>query len=522
MPERSSGPAAPDSSADEPWADAGGRETEPLSSESERHRAAIARALESGGLLGGDSAEPRGQLWGSDAMLPDDPPGERDVDPAELTWDVPPERADAVPDDLDLDLPVPEAAGSGRSGPDHDGGRHRGDAERHGEHGYRDDHGHRDGYGPRDDSPRDWTSPTWEPDEPRSAGPDAPRPAEPDDPRSAGADDPRPAGPDGTERPTGGRPGTGVVESIPAAVVDPPPAADEETAAALPVSAQDPTQPDGSVQGYQVRRTLPVRVELARQAGRRRTRLALGFLVLLPLLLLAAFEIGDDGSVPRTADLSGMATSGGLNFTAFAVSSSGGFLLVLVVALFFGDTVASEASWSSLRYLLAAPVPRGRLLRQKAVVAALLSLLGIALLPAMALAAGLFWYGTGELVTPSGSVLSFPVGLLTLVLAVLYLAVQLSWVAGLALWLSVSTDAPLGAVGGAVLVSILSQILDQISALGGLRSFLPTHYAYAWGDLLAEEVDWTGMANGACSSLVYAAVFVLLAHWSFRRKDITS
>ena len=55
-----------------------------------------------------------------------------------------------------------------------------------------------------------------------------------------------------------------------------------------------------------------------------------------------------------------------------------------------------------------------------------------------------------------------------------------------------------------------------------LRSFLPTHYAYAWSDLLAEEVDWTGMANGACSALVYAAVFVLLAHWSFRRKDITS
>ena len=37
-----------------------------------------------------------------------------------------------------------------------------------------------------------------------------------------------------------------------------------------------------------------------------------------------------------------------------------------------------------------------------------------------------------------------------------------------------------------------------------------------------EEVDWTGMENGACSALVYAAVFVLLAHWSFRRKDITS
>ena len=46
-----------------------------------------------------------------------------------------------------------------------------------------------------------------------------------------------------------------------------------------------------------------------------------------------------------------------------------GFLLVVAVALFCGDTVASEASWASLRYLLAAPVPRSRLLRQKLIVA---------------------------------------------------------------------------------------------------------------------------------------------------------
>ena len=57
------------------------------------------------------------------------------------------------------------------------------------------------------------------------------------------------------------------------------------------------------------------------------------------------------------------ATNGGLNFTAFSFFVSTGFLLVVAVALFCGDTIASEASWSSLRYLLAAPVPRARLLR---------------------------------------------------------------------------------------------------------------------------------------------------------------
>ena len=42
-------------------------------------------------------------------------------------------------------------------------------------------------------------------------------------------------------------------------------------------------------------------------------------------------------------------------FTLFATS---GIALSLMVALFTGDTVASEASWSSLRYLLATPIPR--------------------------------------------------------------------------------------------------------------------------------------------------------------------
>ncbi|MBQ6644708.1 MAG: ABC transporter permease [Saccharopolyspora sp.] len=297
----------------------------------------------------------------------------------------------------------------------------------------------------------------------------------------------------------------------------------ETDAALLPVSGLDATQPDGSVRGYRASRTLPVRVELARQLKRRRTRFALGFLALLPLLLLAAFEIGDAGSARRASgELVDLATGSGLNFAMYALYSSAPFLLVVIVALFFGDTVASEASWRSLKYLLAAPVPRARLLRQKALVAALLSLCGLVLLPAIALAVGVFWYGPGDLVSPSGSVVPFPLGALDLVLAVAFLAVHLSWVAGLALCLSVRTDAPLGAVGGAVVLSILSQILDQISALGGLRAYLPTHYATSWTGLLGEGPEWAGVVHGACSGVIYAAVFTALALWHFHHKDVTS
>src|SRR3712207_9207261 len=68
-----------------------------------------------------------------------------------------------------------------------------------------------------------------------------------------------------------------------------------------------------------------------------------------------------------------VATSSGLNFTLFVLFATTSFFLVVVYALFFGDTVAAEAQWGSLRYTLATPVPRMRLLRQKWLAAFVLS-----------------------------------------------------------------------------------------------------------------------------------------------------
>jgi ABC-2 type transport system permease protein len=280
--------------------------------------------------------------------------------------------------------------------------------------------------------------------------------------------------------------------------------------------------PDGSVVGYKARRTLTLGVELSRQLRRRRTQLVLGFLVLLPFILSAAFEFGTSDAGRRSGGFVDLATASAPNFVVFTLFASGTFLLPVVVALFFGDTIASEASWSSLKYLLAMPIPRHRLIRQKAIASGLLSLFAITLLPMVALMVGVLFYGTGEAVSPTGDAISFGESMIALVLTICYLAIHLVWVAALALFLSVSTDAPLGAVGGAVLVSILSQILDQITALEDLRNYLPTHYAFAWADLISSDIDWENITNGAFSAITYAAIFGLLAWRRLKTKDITS
>jgi ABC-2 type transport system permease protein len=288
------------------------------------------------------------------------------------------------------------------------------------------------------------------------------------------------------------------------------------------VHEEHKVQADGSVAGYRASRTLRLRVELVRQLRRRRVQLVLGFLVLLPWILWAAFEFGTDARANRSGGFVDLATSSAPNFVVFVLFAVSSFLLPMIVALFFGDTIASEASWSSLKYLLAMPVPRHRLMRQKAIASGLLSFFAIALLPAVALLVGVIFYGTGEAVSPTGDAISFSDSMLALLFTVLYLAVHLLWVAGLALFLTVSTDAPLGAVGGTVLVAILSSILDQITALEGLRNYLPTHYAFAWSDLISTDVDWSNMAAGAFSAVAYGAFFGLLAARRFRTKDITS
>ncbi len=298
------------------------------------------------------------------------------------------------------------------------------------------------------------------------------------------------------------------------------------------VAALDTLPPPGTAEdngvavGYRPGRTLPFSVELRRQLKRRRTQFTLGFMVLLPIILAIAFAIGGESRGGRSsstrASIVDLAQNGAGNFAMVTVIFAASFLLIVVVSLFFGDTIASEASWSSLRYLLALPVPRIRLVRQKVLVAGFLSIVAIALLPLTAMLLGGVLYGFNPLSTPVGDQLDGPSTLGRLLVVVLFLTVQLSWVAGLAFLLSVSTDAPLGAVGGAVLLTILSQILDQIDALENIRNFLPTHYSFAWTGTLADPIRWDDMIRGGFAGLAYALLFFGLGVWKFRRKDITS
>ncbi|HET7398844.1 MAG TPA: ABC transporter permease [Intrasporangium sp.] len=267
------------------------------------------------------------------------------------------------------------------------------------------------------------------------------------------------------------------------------------------------------------------RAEWRRQWSRRRTLVSFGLILALPLVLVAAFAFGDRPSGQRTstsARFVDLAQSGSANFLLFTLFVSSELLLVLLAALFCGDAVPSEASWSSLRYLLVAPVRRARLLTSKLLIGITTTAVATLLLVGWSALVGGVAYGWAPLTSPLGEDLSWAELLPRLGIAVGYVFVTLLPVAAIAFWLGVRSDAPLAAVGGAVLISILANILDQIDALEPWRNALPGHYSRAWQDVIILEPRWTDVVHGSLWSLAWAILFTMLAYRRFRRADILS
>lgn len=274
--------------------------------------------------------------------------------------------------------------------------------------------------------------------------------------------------------------------------------------------------------GRHTRGALSFGAEVRRQLGRRRTLWSFVIMLALPVILIGAFALGRTSGPPGGSRLSDLAQQGSANFAIFALAAASDFLLVVLAALFAGDAVPAEASWSTLRYLLIAPVPRARLLASKWAVAIVSLGVAIVVYLGWGLLVGGLAYGWAPFTNPAGGVLGWGELLPRLAIAAAYLFVTLLQVAGIAFVLGVRTDAPLGAVGVAVLVAIVSSILGQIDSLGDLRNGLPLHYIRAWQDLLTPQVDWTAMGHGVLWSVLYTLLTVGLAFAVFRRKDVLS
>jgi ABC-2 type transport system permease protein len=278
-----------------------------------------------------------------------------------------------------------------------------------------------------------------------------------------------------------------------------------------------------------------LRTEFTKAARRTRTLVIALLLVGLPTLIVVA--INARGNRGRRGDegegLFRLAQQSGYLVPAAVLSVMSGFLLVVIAGMFAGDSVAGDASWGNLRYLLMRPVPRGRLLVAKAIVAGVLIWAATILVALAGLVAGLLIFGANSVHVPGlfslagGNVVGgFDLGrnvlLLRIAIATGYVAFGFTALLALGTFFSTLTDTSASAIGATVGVYIVSEILDTITQLGTIRYAFPTHYVDAWEPMFSGNRYPHDMVTGVIVQLAYLVVFGGAALWWFRRKDIRS
>jgi ABC-2 type transport system permease protein len=285
-----------------------------------------------------------------------------------------------------------------------------------------------------------------------------------------------------------------------------------------------------------------IRVELLKMARRPRTWGSIALLCGLPILV--AIFVAVTHIVPPPGQgptlLSAVLSNGSL-YPAAALAIVLPIFLPVAVAVMAGDTIAGEAGSGMLRYLLARPVGRTRLLAAKLVALITYTLTAVVLVAVTAYITGRILFGTQPVAVTTGGGLSSgtiaahvaatslsgtamtPADILVRTAAtIVFIAVSMLGVGAIALFLSTLTDSPLAAALGALAALITSGVLVSLNAAGSVDPYLPTRYWLAWVDFFREPILWRDIDRGFAVQAVYVVVLLGAAWANFATKDITS
>jgi ABC-2 type transport system permease protein len=276
-----------------------------------------------------------------------------------------------------------------------------------------------------------------------------------------------------------------------------------------------------------------IAAELAKQAHRARGWVTLAAMAAIPAAIVLVIAATRPGLAERVGDYGSVVTdTSGLTLPLISLNAMLLFMLPLAVAVFAGECVAGEAAWGSLRYLLARPVSRVRVLGAKAAVAALYSLAAVLTVVAVALLCGALAFGLHPLTvldlqhtTPffvASTRLSPLSAIGRLALAAAFVAATLSSTFAFALLLSTITARPFSAVAGGLGLGLVSRALDNVPGLHALSPWLPVtdQASNLWTGFFADPMQTVGVAHALLVQALYGAVLAAAAVWWFARSDV--
>ncbi len=197
-------------------------------------------------------------------------------------------------------------------------------------------------------------------------------------------------------------------------------------------------------------------------------------------------------------------------------------VLPLAVAVVAGDSIAGEAGLGTLRYLLAVPVGRTRLLFIKYTAVVIFGLAACLLVTVVSLATGVALFPVGPVTLLSGTTVPLAAGLLRLLLVTLYVAAAMAALGAIGLAVSTLTEHAIAAMAATLVIVVGSEVADSVSQFAAIHPFLPTHFWLAFDALLRAPVDWTSAVHGLLSFVVYVIIFGSVAWARFTTADVTS
>jgi ABC-2 type transport system permease protein len=299
-----------------------------------------------------------------------------------------------------------------------------------------------------------------------------------------------------------------------------------------------------------------IAVELLKLTRRLRTWLSIGLICALPLVVAIFIAVSHLAPPPGqgSAFLSAVLDDGQL-YPAAALALVLPVFLPVAVAVVAGDSIAGEASAGTLRYLLARPVGRTRLLVAKLVAIIAFTTLAVVAVTVTSYATGVLILGPSRAAavgtSPGGlspgsiapgaggaptaglqagaaitSLSGTPLTMLQLVERVLgamaFITVSMLGVAAIALFLSTITSSALSAALGSLATLVASEILVTLNAATAVQPYLPTRYWLAWIDFFRQPIFWRDIDRGFAIQAVYVVVFLGAAWANFATKDITA
>jgi ABC-2 type transport system permease protein len=260
------------------------------------------------------------------------------------------------------------------------------------------------------------------------------------------------------------------------------------------------------------------RWELRKLVSQKRTYLGLGVAMAVPLIFVVALAV-QTGS-PQDVPFGRYVRESGLAIPPILLIFGSFWLFPLITALVAGDIVAAEDQNGTLKTILTRSVDRSKIFVAKVLAAYTYAVVALALMGTTALIAGVIESGFHPLTSLSGTTVSQGRGLVLIIASMAVYLLPLFAVASIALLLSTVTHNSAASVVGALLISLMLQLVAILPGLKSLEPYnLPTQFN-AWQGLLRTPIDYDPLVRALWVCALFAVPCLVLAFVSFMRRDV--